>query len=427
MIEPFDSSMALAEAERCLNCKNPRCVAACPAHVPINEFIHHIVEGRLDSAFDAITSKSVLPTICSRVCPHENQCEGSCIRAIKSTPISIGRLESYVADWNRKNPGKANQTALELSAKNLPRNGKRVAVVGSGPAGIACAYDLALKAFDVVIYEAAGQAGGVLTYGIPAFRLSKDIVKAEIDRLVSMGVEIRTGVKVGEDIALSELEKEYDAVFLAIGATKYLSMGIPGENLAGVYMANDYLALEDKPDFSGRRVIVVGGGNVAMDAARTARRSGADTTIVYRRTEAELPACKAEVADALEDGVVFSMLTNPVAVVGEDHVEALRCVRMELGEPDESGRRSPHVVEGSENDLPCDVFIVAIGSVVDTGIAETEGISVGRKGVFTVDENGMTSHPGVFAAGDDVLGPATVVEAMAGGRRAAAAIDAYLA
>lgn len=430
----YNPEEATLEASRCLNCKNPRCVAACPVGVRIPEFIDALRQGDMARASAVIARDSSLPSICGRVCPQETQCEGACILGIKGEPVAIGKLEWFVGDW---------KLAQEPAAAELPpRNGRRVAVVGSGPAGLACASDLAKMGYGVKIFEALHKVGGVLVYGIPEFRLPKEkIVAREIDEVRRLGVEIETDVIVGRTVTVDSLldEEGYDAVFIGSGAGLPRFMGIPGENLNGVVSANEFLTRAnlmraydeeyDTPIYVGKRVVVVGGGNVAMDAVRTARRLGAEATIVYRRSENELPARAEEVHHAKEEGIRFRMLTNPVEVLGTDDgwVRGMRCVEMELGEPDASGRRSPVVKPGSEFDIECDVAIMALGTSPNPLLAATTtGLETDRRGCITADAGGATTRAGVFAGGDAVTGAATVILAMGAGRTAAKAIDEYI-
>lgn len=431
----YNVEEASLEASRCLHCKNPRCVAACPVGVKIPDFIERVAAGDFAGAADKIAEDSSLPAVCGRVCPQETQCEGSCVLGVKSEPVAIGKLERFVADWSRQNP-------REVQAPVKASDAKKVAVVGSGPSGLACAADLAKMGYDVTIFEALHKAGGVLQYGIPEFRLPKDeVVASEIASVEKLGVKIETDVVVGRTVTIdSLLDKEgFDAVFVGSGAGLPRFMGIPGENLSGVFSANEFLTRNNlmkayrddylTPIHAGERVVVVGGGNVAMDAARTALRLGAQTTIVYRRTEKELPARAEEVHHAHEEGVQFAMLTNPVEVIGDENgwVKAVKCIKMELGEPDESGRRSPVPVEGSEFEIPTDTVIMSLGTSPNPLIAKTTGgLDVNRRGCIVADEVGATSREGVFAGGDAVTGAATVILAMGAGRKAAAAIDAYL-
>ena len=430
----YNVEEARLEASRCLNCKNPRCVAACPVSVKIPEFIAKVAEGDFSTAAAVIAQDSSLPAICGRVCPQETQCEGSCILGIKSEPVAIGKLERFVADWNRQNGG----VALEA----VPSNGHKIAVIGSGPAGLACASDLAKLGYEVTIFEALHRAGGVLVYGIPEFRLPNDeVVEAEINAVKALGVKIETNVVAGRTVKIDDLlDKEgFDAVFVGSGAGLPKFMGIPGENLNGVCSANEFLTRNNlmkayrsdymTPIHAGKKVVVVGGGNVAMDAARTALRLGAETTIVYRRTENELPARREEVHHAKEEGIQFAMLTNPVEILGDEKgwVRAVKCIRMELGEPDESGRRSPVAVPGSEFEIETETVIMSLGTSPNPLIARTTaGLETNRRGCLVADENGATTREGVFAGGDAVTGAATVILAMGAGRKAAAAIHEYV-
>ena len=430
----YDLEEATLEASRCLQCKNPRCVAACPVNIRIPDFIGALHRGELQQAADIIAEDSSLPSICGRVCPQESQCEGSCILGIKSEPVAIGKLERFVGDWKLAHGAAAPRTA--------PRNGRRVAVIGSGPAGLACASDLAKMGYGVKIFEALHKVGGVLVYGIPEFRLPKQrIVAREIAEVERLGVEIETDVIVGRTVTVDSLlgEEGYDAVFIGSGAGLPRFMGIPGENLNGVVSANEFLTRAnlmrayddtyDTPIYVGKRVVVVGGGNVAMDAVRTAKRLGAEATIVYRRSEKELPARVEEVHHAKQEGICFRMLTNPAEVLGDERgwVTGIRCVEMELGEPDQSGRRSPVVKPGSEFDIACDVVIMALGTSPNPLLAATTaGLETDRRGCITADGQGATSREGVFAGGDAVTGAATVILAMGAGRTAARAIDEYL-
>ncbi len=430
----YNVEEAQLEASRCLNCKNPRCVSACPVNISIPEFISKVSEGAFAEAASVIARDSSLPAICGRVCPQETQCEGSCILGVKGEPVAIGKLERFVADWSRENGGVKPETA--------PANGYKVAVIGSGPAGLACASDLAKLGYDVTIFEALHRPGGVLVYGIPEFRLPKDeVVEAEINEVRALGVKIETNVIAGRTVKIDALldEEGFDAVFIGSGAGLPKFMGIPGENLNGVCSANEFLtrnnlmkAFRDDymtPIHAGKKVVVVGGGNVAMDAARTALRLGAETTIVYRRTENELPARREEVHHAKEEGIEFAMLTNPVEIIGDERgwVKAVRCIRMELGEPDESGRRSPVPVPDSEFDIETETVIMSLGTSPNPLIAKTTGgLETNRRGCIVADENGATSRPGVFAGGDAVTGAATVILAMGAGRKAAAAIHEYI-
>ena len=430
----YNLDEATLEASRCLNCKNPRCVAACPVGVRIPEFIAALHRGDPAGAAAVIARDSSLPSVCGRVCPQETQCEGACILGIKGEPVAIGKLERFVGDWKLAHSSAAAEPAA--------RNGRRVAVIGSGPAGLACASDLAKMGYGVKIFEALHKVGGVLVYGIPEFRLPKEtIVAREIDEVRRLGVEIETDVIVGRTVTIDSLldEEGYDAVFIGSGAGLPRFMGIPGENLNGVVSANEFLTRanlmraydeeSDTPIYVGRSVVVVGGGNVAMDAVRTARRLGAEATIVYRRGEAELPARAEEVHHAKEEGIRFRVLTNPVEVLGTDDgwVRGVRCVEMELGEPDASGRRSPVVKAGSEFEIGCDVVIMALGTSPNPLLAATTaGLETDRRGCITADAAGVTSREGVCAGGDAVTGAATVILAMGAGRTAAKAIDEYV-
>ena len=430
----YNEEEALLEASRCLNCRNPRCVQHCPVGIRIPEFIAQVRAGAFQEAARVIARDSSLPAVCGRVCPQETQCEGSCILGVKGEPVAIGKLERFVADWSRAQGG--------VPVEKAPSNGIKVAIVGSGPSGLACASDLAKLGYDVTIFEVLHKPGGVLQYGIPEFRLPKQrVVEPEIDSVRALGVTIETNVVVGRTITIDELfdREGFKAVFVGSGAGLPRFMGIPGESLNGVFSANEFLTRSnlmrafdpssDTPIFVGKRVAVVGGGNVAMDAARTALRLGSQVTIVYRRTEKELPARAEEVHHALEEGIVFRMLTNPVEILGDEKgwVNALRCIQMELGEPDASGRRSPIPIKDSEFEIPVDAVIMALGTSPNPLIAKTtKGLETERHGCIVADESGATSRPGVFAGGDAVTGAATVILAMGAGRRAAAAIDAYL-
>ena len=430
----YNVEEAQLEASRCLNCKNPRCVGACPVNVKIPEFIAQVAAGDFAGAASTIAKDSSLPAICGRVCPQETQCEGSCILGVKGEPVAIGKLERFVADWSRENGGVKPEVA--------PSNGHKVAVIGSGPAGLACASDLAKLGYDVTIFEALHRPGGVLEYGIPEFRLPKDkVVAAEINAVKALGVKIETNVIAGRTLTIDSLfDKEgFSAVFVGSGAGLPRFMNIPGEHLNGVFSANEFLTRNNlmkayRPDYdtpihTGKKVVVVGGGNVAMDAARTALRLGAETTIVYRRTENELPARKEEVHHAKEEGIRFAMLTNPVEVVGDENgwVRAVKCIRMELGEPDESGRRRPVEVPGSEFEIETDTVIMSLGTSPNPLIAKTtSGLDTDRRGCLVANEDGATTRQGVFAGGDAVTEAATVILAMGAGRKAAAAIHAYI-
>ncbi len=429
----YNIEEASLEASRCLHCKNPRCVAACPVGIQIPDFIKQINEGDIDAAADIIAADSSLPSICGRVCPQESQCEGACILGIKGEPVAIGKLERFVGDWRLEHP--AQPAAIES-------NGHKVAIVGSGPSGLACASDLARMGYEVTVFEALHEVGGVLVYGIPEFRLpKKKIVAKEIDAVRRLGVRFETDVIVGRTVTIDSLldEEGFDAVFIGSGAGLPRFMGIEGENLNGVLSANEFLTRAnlmkaydedyDTPIYVGRRVVVVGGGNVAMDAVRTAKRLGAEATIVYRRSEKELPARVEEVHHAKEEGIDFRMLTNPTHIIGDEKgwVKGINCLRMELGEPDESGRRSPVEVAGSDFEIECDVVIMALGTSPNPLIAATtEALETNRRGCIVADQNGQTSREGVFAGGDTVTGAATVILAMGAGRTAAKAIDQYI-
>ena len=430
----YNAEEAQLEASRCLNCKNPRCVGACPVSVKIPTFVSLVAEGKFAEAASVIAEDSSLPAICGRVCPQETQCEGSCILGIKGEPVAIGKLERFVADWSRENGG--------VKPVVAEANGHKVAVIGSGPAGLACASDLAKLGYDVTIFEALHRAGGVLEYGIPEFRLPKDkVVAAEIAAVKALGVKIETNVIAGRTVTIDSLldEEGFAAVFVGSGAGLPRFMNIPGEHYNGVFSANEFLTRNnlmkayrddyDTPIRAGKKVVVVGGGNVAMDAARTALRLGAETTIVYRRTENELPARKEEVHHAKEEGIQFAMLTNPVEVIGDENgwVKSVKCIRMELGEPDESGRRSPVEVPGSEFEIETDTVIMSLGTSPNPLIAKTTaGLETTRRGCLVADEDGATTRKGVFAGGDAVTGAATVILAMGAGRKAAAAIHKYI-
>ena len=428
----YTEDQAIDEAKRCLNCKNKPCVGGCPVKIYIPEFLAKVAEGDFEEAYRIISKSSSLPAVCGRVCPQESQCEQKCVRGIKGEPVAIGRLERFVADWHN-----ANSTEKAVAPKS---NGHKVAVVGSGPSGLACAGDLAKKGYEVTVFEALHTPGGVLVYGIPEFRLPKDIVKKEIETLKELGVKIETNVIIGKTISVDALMNEYgfESVFIGSGAGLPRFMNIKGENLNGVYSANEFLTRVNlmkayKPDSAtpiqrGKKVVVVGGGNVAMDAARSAKRLGADVSIVYRRTEAELPARHEEVEHAKEEGIVFRLLTNPVEVKGADGwVSGIVCQKMELSEPDESGRARPIAVEGSEFEIEADSVIMAIGTSPNPLIkSTTEGLETERWGGIIADENGLTSREGIYAGGDAVTGAATVILAMGAGKTAAAAIDEYI-
>ena len=429
----YTEEMAQEEAGRCLNCKNPKCVEGCPVNVRIPEFIHKVAEGDFKAAYEIITSTNALPALSGRVCPQESQCESKCVRGVKGEPVAIGRLERFVADWYREN--------VNTKPEKAPSNGMKVAVVGSGPAGLTCASDLAKKGYQVSIFEALHTAGGVLVYGIPEFRLPKAIVANEVENLKAQGVEVMTNMVIGRVLTIDELfEMGYKAVFVGSGAGLPMFMHIPGESLKGVMSANEYLTRTnlmkayteeaDTPVIKSKAVAVVGGGNVAMDAARCAMRLGAEHVyIVYRRGEAEMPARLEEQHHAKEEGIEFKTLCNPVEILGgeDGRVNGIKCVRMELGEPDASGRRRPIAIEGSEFVLDVDTVIMALGTSPNPLIrSTTPGLDTNRKGGLIVDENEMTTRTGVFAGGDAVTGAATVILAMGAGKKGAAAIDAYL-
>ena len=429
----YTKEEAMDEATRCINCKNAKCITGCPVSINIPAFIEQVKDGNFEKAYEVISESSALPAVCGRVCPQESQCEGKCIRGIKGDPISIGKLERFVADWACENGIKPKE--------NPNKNGHKVAVIGSGPAGLTCAGDLAKAGFDVTIFEALHEAGGVLVYGIPEFRLPKEAVVAkEVENVKNLGVKIETNVIVGKSITIDELFDEFgfESVFIGSGAGLPRFMNIPGENLNGVYSANEFLTRinlmkafkegSQTPIEHPKKAVIVGGGNVAMDAARSAKRLGADVTIVYRRSMEELPARKEEVEHAIEEGIVFKLLNNPIEIVGEDGcVKAVRCQEMELSEPDESGRRSPVPVEGKINEIEADCFIVAIGTSPNPLIkSTTDGLDTNNRGCLVADEDGATTREGVFAGGDAVTGAATVILAMGAGKKAAAAMDAYI-
>lgn len=420
---------AVAEAERCLQCKKPLCVKGCPVGIDIPGFVHQVAEGNFPAAARSLKDQNMLPAICGRVCPQETQCEGVCVLGNKETPIRIGALERFVADWERQN----NPTLPDVARPT----GKRVAVVGSGPAGLTAAADLARAGHAVTIFESLHEAGGVLAYGIPAFRLPKDIVRAEIDQVLALGVRLEKNHLVGRSVSVDEL-LGYDAVFLATGAGLPAFMGIPGENLNGVYSANEFLTRVnlmhadafpefDTPVLPADRVAVIGGGNVAMDAARVARRLGAKVYLIYRRGEEEMPARRAEVLHAKEEGIEFFTCTNPTQILGKQCVSGIECVKMSLCDLDASGRPSPEPIEGSEFTLDVDMVIQAIGTSPNPLLVSLiPGLERGRRGNVVVDENGRTSIPHVYAGGDIATGAATVIEAMGSAKRAAAAINAML-
>ncbi len=429
----YTQEQAVAEAERCIECKNPQCVKGCPVNIDIPAFIKSMKTSDFDAAIDKIKETNSLPAVCGRVCPQETQCEMYCILGKKEEPVAIGRLERFCADYELEKGVKAPQRA--------PPTGKHVAVVGSGPAGLAAASDLAKEGHEVTMFEALHSAGGVLIYGIPEFRLPKDIVQEEVDYIGQLGVDMKPGYVIGRIKTIDELKNEFDAIFLGTGAGLPNFMGIDGENLNGVYSANEFLTRVnlmkayqfpeyDTPIKKGKHVIVVGGGNVAMDAARCALRLGADeVSIVYRRSDEELPARREEIEHAKEEGIVFRLLTNPVKILGDENlmVTGAECVKMELGEPDDSGRRRPQVIEGSEHVVYADIVIMAIGTSPNPLIFEgAEGLEASKWGTIIVDEAGMTSIDGVCAGGDVVTGAATVISAMGAGKLAASTINEYL-
>ena len=431
----YNKEEAEAEAARCLNCKNPRCVQGCPVSIDIPGFITKVKESDVKGAYDVISLSSALPAVCGRVCPQESQCEGVCVRGIKGEPVSIGKLERYGADTARA-------MGIKPSTDAAPK-GKKVAIIGSGPSGLTCAGDLARMGYDVTIFEALHKAGGVLVYGIPEFRLPKEaVVEKEIENVKALGVKIETDCVIGKSTTIDALMKEegYDAVFIGSGAGLPKFMHIPGEQAMGVFSANEYLtrsnlmkAFSDDsrtPIMKAKKAVIVGGGNVAMDAARTALRLGAETHIVYRRSEEELPARREEVLHAKEEGIIFDLLTNPVEIHADENgwVKGITCIRMELGEPDESGRRSPVEIPGSEFFIECDAVIMSLGTSPNPLIASTtDGLDINRrKCIVAQEDNGQTSKEGVFAGGDAVTGAATVILAMGAGKAAAKGIDKYL-
>ena len=430
----YTAEQAMDEAERCLHCKNKPCVSGCPVGVDIPGFIAEVAKGDFAAAYEVLSRDTSLPAICGRVCPQESQCEQKCVRGIKGESVAIGRLERFVADWK--------MAQGEEETRSPASNGRKVAVIGSGPSGLACAGDLAKRGYAVTVFEALHAAGGVLVYGIPEFRLPKDIVRREIAGLEKLGVKVETNMVIGKVTSIQELMEEYgfEAVFIGTGAGLPKFMRIPGENLKGVFSANEFLTRTNlmkayqegsaTPVMKAKRVAVVGGGNVAMDAARCAKRLGADVTIVYRRSEKELPARAEEVEHAKEEGIVFKLLNNPVRILGDDkfNVTGIECIQMTLGEPDESGRRRPVEKPGSEFTIDVDCVIMAIGTSPNPLIkSTTEGLKTESWGGIIVDEaTGATSIPGVYAGGDAVTGAATVILAMGAGKTAAAAIDTYL-
>lgn len=432
--EGYNKEEAMAEATRCLNCKNAQCVQGCPVSINIPGFVKELKEGNIEEAYKVISLSSALPAVCGRVCPQEKQCEGKCVRGIKGESLSIGKMERFVADWARENGIKPEPAAV--------KNGKKIAVIGSGPSGLTCAGDLAKAGYDVTIFEALHKAGGVLVYGIPEFRLPKEkVVEKEIENIKSLGVKIETDVIIGKSVTIDELlnEEGFDAVYIGSGAGLPKFMGIPGENLNGVFSANEYLTRSNlmkayendskTPIMKSRKVAVVGGGNVAMDAARTALRLGAEVHVVYRRGESELPARAEEVHHAKEEGIQFDLLRNPVEIIGDENgwVNGIKCIKMELGEPDASGRRKPVEVPGSEFIIDVDTVIMALGTSPNPLISSTtKGLDVNAKKCIVADDCGKTSRDAVYAGGDAVTGAATVILAMGAGKTAAKAIDEFL-
>ncbi len=439
----YSKEAAIDEAKRCLDCKNRPCVAACPVNIKIPEFIAKVAEGDFESAYQIISEDSSLPAVCGRVCPQETQCEGKCTRGIKAgcEAVAIGRLERFVADWHNENN--------HVQRVPAPSNGHKVAIIGSGPAGLACAGDLAKKGYEVTVFEALHVAGGVLVYGIPEFRLPKAIVQKEVEGLKALGVKIETNMVIGRVLTIEELKTEYgfDAVFIGSGAGLPKFMNIPGESLKGVYSANEFLTRSNlmkayltgshTPIQHGKKVAVVGGGNVAMDAARTAKRLGAEVHIIYRRGEEELPARREEIEHAKEEGIIFDLLTNPTRILATQindprdpaygWVGGIECVKMALGEPDASGRRSPKEVAGSEFVIDVDCVIMSLGTSPNPLLkSTTEGLETLRRGEIAVDETGKTSIEGVYCGGDAATGAATVIKAMGAGKIAAKAIDEYI-
>ncbi|HEX2948216.1 MAG TPA: NADPH-dependent glutamate synthase [Armatimonadota bacterium] len=430
----FTEELALLESRRCLQCKIAKCINGCPVMVNIPRFINYVATGNMQAAAESLLGDNALPAVTGRVCPQESQCESQCVRGVKGAAVAIGYLERFVADWAR-------QQSEGISQTNAPSSGKTVAIIGSGPSGLTAAGELVKAGHDVTIFEAFHTPGGVLVYGIPEFRLPKEIVRHEVGRLQQQGVKIECNTVIGKTYTLNELREKFDAIYIANGAGLPVFMNVPGENLKGVYSANEYLTRVNlmaayafpetsTPVLRGKHVVVVGGGNVAMDAVRTAKRLGADeATIVYRRSKNELPARVEEVHHAEEEGIIFDLLVAPVAVESNEQgwVSGLRCQRMELGEPDESGRRRPVPIAGSEYVIPCDTVVVAIGTRANPLLTATcAELKLNRRGNIEVDENGMTSIPGVFAGGDIVRGAATVILAMGDGKQAAKKIDQYL-
>jgi len=429
----YDESTAIEEAKRCLQCKNKPCIEGCPVEIDIPDFIKHVAQGEIDKAVEVLKTKTSLPAVCGRVCPYENQCEGNCTLKKIGEPVGIGRLERFLADYERKKG-----VVIPKIAKST---GKKVAVVGAGPAGLTCAGDLAKMGHKVTLYEALHDPGGVLMYGIPEFRLPKEIVKAEVDYISKLGVDINYDVVIGKTIFVDELLKDFDAIFIGTGAGLPRWLRIPGENYDGVYSANEFLTRVnmmkaykfpeyDTPIKIGKVVATFGAGNVAMDCARTSLRLGAEKSyIIYRRSEKEMPAREEEIEHAKEEGVIFELLTNPVRFIGNEKgiLTEVECIRMKLGEPDDSGRRRPIPIEGSEFKIKIDTAMVAIGQSPNPLIPKSvKGLKIGKKGNIVTDENGQTSIPGIFAGGDIATGAATVILAMGAGKKAAKAIDKYL-
>ncbi len=430
----YSEQQAISEAMRCFRCRKKPCVSGCPVNIKIPDFIAKVAEGDFEAAYEIISQDSSLPAVCGRVCPQENQCQGNCVQCSKGEPVAIGRLERFVADWHSANFG-------DEEIKPIAEGGHKVAIIGAGPAGLACAGDLINKGYDVTVYEALHKAGGVLVYGIPQFRLPKEIVAKEVAKLEAKGVKFITDAVVGRAITVDELMKEegYESVFIGTGAGLPSFMHIPGENLIGVCSANEYLTRinlmkaylpeYDTPIMHADKIAIVGGGNVAMDAARCAKRMGASHVyVIYRRSMAELPARAEEVHHAMEEGVEFKILNNPVQILGDENgnVRAIECVEMELGEPDASGRRKPIVKEGSNFELPVDMVIMSIGTKLNTLILDTtENLEANKKGGIGTDDDAATNRDGIFAGGDAVTGAATVIKAMGAGKKAAASIDKY--
>ena len=430
----YSTGAAMNEADRCLNCKNKPCVSGCPVGIPIPDFLRKVADGDIGGAYEILSAANALPAISGRVCPQETQCEGKCVRGIKGEPIAIGRIERFVADW-------AAFRGITDKVEPVPSNGHKVAVIGSGPAGLTCAGELARMGYEVTIYEAFHVAGGVLSYGIPEFRLPKSVVKREVEKLEKMGVKIELNMVIGKVLTITELfeQQGFEAVFIGSGAGLPMFMKIPGEGLVGVYSANEYLTRinlmkayqkeSPTPVLRNKKVAVVGGGNVAMDAARCAKRLGAEVHIVYRRSDEELPARAEEVHHARQEGIIFDLLTNPVSIEGNEkgQVQSITCVKMELGEPDASGRRRPMAVPGSEFKMEVDAVIMSLGTQPNPMSYDgTPGLEKTKKGCVAADEKGCTSCPAIFAGGDAATGAATVILAMGAGKNAAKSIDEYI-